>query len=96
MCHVRSTEVLISPGHIPSKAWGSYQCEVPSDTPRLVNLNLFEPDDGFGPTTLQESAEVNGAEFSQSVRDQSFEDEFQPLIGGVKRIGHSEEDRVQT
>ena len=33
--------------------------EFSSDTPNLVNLGSFEPDDGFGPTPLQEPAGVN-------------------------------------
>lgn len=55
----------------------------------------LEPDDGFCSTPLQEPAEVNGAEFFNNARGQSFEDEFQFLTYGVKRIGHSEEDSVQ-
>jgi len=60
-----------------------------------LDSSPFEPDDGFCPTPLQEPAEVDGAEFSKNVWGQSFEDEFQFLTYGVKRIGHSEEGGVQ-
>jgi len=80
---------------MPPEVWGSYQYARFRPILRTFSSPL-EPDDGFCPTPLQEPAEVNGAEFSNNVRGQSFEDEFQFLTYGVKRIGHSEEDRVQS
>lgn len=61
-----------------------------------MDSSQLEPDGGFCSTPLQEPAEVNGSEFTNNIQGQSFEDEFQFLTYGVKRIGRSEEDSVQS
>lgn len=70
--------------------------EVLSDNLYRVDLDPFEPDGGFGLTPLQEPAGVNGVVLSKRAWGQSVEYEFQFLIGRVKRIGHPQEDRVQS
>lgn len=67
--------------------------EVSSD---LVDLKPLKSNDCFGPTPLQEPARINGIEFSENVRDQNIEDNLEFLACLLKRIGHSEEDRVQS
>jgi len=67
-----------------------------SNTLYHVDLVPFEPDGGFGPTPLQEPAGVNGIVPSKGIWGQSVEDEFQFRIGRVKRVGHPQEDRVQS
>ena len=58
-------------------------------------LDSFELDDGFGPTSLQESTRINGVGLRKSIRDQGVEYELQLLPNWVKCIGHSREDGVQ-
>jgi len=70
--------------------------EVQSVTQHFVDLDPFELDHGFGSASLQELSKINGAEFPKRVWYQSVEDEFQFLVGRVKRIGHPKEDRVQS
>lgn len=61
-----------------------------------MDLDSFEPDGGFGSTLFQKPAGIDRAELPESVWCQSVEDEFQFLAGLIKRIGHPEEDRVQS
>lgn len=70
--------------------------EVSSDTRVLVDLNPIKSNNYFGPTPLQETAGINGIEFPENVRYQSVEDKLEFLACLLKRIGHSEEDRVQS
>jgi hypothetical protein len=92
-----STEALISPRYTFDQKRERFipMCEVSSDTPHLASLHPLKLDNSPGPTLFQEPAKVNATGFFESARGQSFEDEFQLLICGVKGIGHFEEDHVQ-
>ena len=70
--------------------------EVSSDIWDRVNSNPLKSNSRFGSTSLQEPTGINGIEFPENVWDQSVEDKLEFLARLLKRIGHSEEDRVQS
>lgn len=69
--------------------------ESKSDPNTLRHSDVFEPDDGFGPTLLQELTGINGAKLSSNLWHQSVEHNLQLLVGPIKRVGHLQKHSVQ-
>ena len=55
----------------------------------------IKPDGGFRPAPPQEPPKLNGAGLSKKVRDKNVEDDFQFLVGPVKRVGQLQKQSVQ-
>lgn len=62
----------------------------------LASLGAFEADDGLCSTPLQEPAGVYGFGLVNDFGSQSVEDEFELVVGRVKRLGHPEEGGLQS